>query len=276
MNLIVTDVTMTGETMKTSIGSYSFHGMLSEGKMDIFGYLETVKYRYNLGTADIWNMMLASTEEDYLRKVREALDEKELSVANLCVDGASLWDDDSEVRDRQYRNASANLRAAEILGAKTVRIDMGGRGHVMTEEQIEYVVTRYKEYANRALNNGFMIGPENHFGPALVPDNMLKVAEAVSHKAYGILLHLGHWDVDLENGDRLLAKWAVHTHVDADTCANGLDQKLQTLMNAGYNGYWGIEHHSGVNEYVEVEWQLASVRRALVKLHGDRQQDGMR
>lgn len=257
--------------MKTSIGSYSFHGLLEEGKMDIFGYLETVKYRYHLDTADIWNGMLATTEEDYLRKVRDALDEKELSVANLCVDGASLWDDHPDVRDRQYQNALANLRAAEILGAKTVRIDVGGKSHDMTEEQFDYVVKRYREYADRAMNNGYRIGPENHFGPALVPANMLKVAEAVSHKAYGILLHLGHWDVDVEDGDRLLAKWAVHTHVDAKTCKDGLKKKLKTLLDAGYEGYWGIEHHSAQSEYVEVEWQLASVRRALAKLNGNRE-----
>ncbi len=62
--------------------------------MDLFGYLEACRYRYHLGAADIWNGMVASTDEDYLLGVREALDERELELANLCVDGAHIWEDD--------------------------------------------------------------------------------------------------------------------------------------------------------------------------------------
>ena len=35
-----------------AVMSYSFHGLRNIGAMDIFGYLETVRYRYNLQTAD--------------------------------------------------------------------------------------------------------------------------------------------------------------------------------------------------------------------------------
>lgn len=34
------------------------------------------------------------------------------------------------------------------------------------------------------------------------------------------------------------------------------------MREAGYEGYWGVEHHSAHNEYAEVEWQLGTVRRA--------------
>ena len=30
-----------------SIASYAFHGLLREGAIDVFAYLETVKYRYD-------------------------------------------------------------------------------------------------------------------------------------------------------------------------------------------------------------------------------------
>ena len=41
--------------MNVSVLSYSFRGLLGEGKMDLFGYLEACKYRYGLRAADIWN-----------------------------------------------------------------------------------------------------------------------------------------------------------------------------------------------------------------------------
>lgn len=48
---------------RISILSYSFRGLLEQGKMDVFGYLETCKYRYGLSAADIWTGFLKSTDE---------------------------------------------------------------------------------------------------------------------------------------------------------------------------------------------------------------------
>ncbi len=255
--------------MKITIASYSFHGLREEGKIDAFGYLETVKYRYRLDAADFWNGLLDGTDEDYIRKVRQGVEAREMTVANYHIDGVHLWEDDPEARERNYQNAKAHLRLAELLGAQTVRIDTGGEVGPMTPEQFDYVVTRYQEYARWAGDHGFRIGPENHWGFSLIAENMERIAEAVAHPAYGILLHVGHWeDGDEEGGDRRMARWAVHTHLDAritDTC---LAERMQILMDAGYPGYWGVEHHSAQNEYREVAYQLAAVQRALSRLSG--------
>ena len=63
---------------RISILSYSFRGLLDQGQMDVFGYLESCKYRFRLDAADIWTGFLPNTEPAFLRKVREALDEREL------------------------------------------------------------------------------------------------------------------------------------------------------------------------------------------------------
>lgn len=97
--------------MKASIGGFSFYQLLSEGEMDIFGYLETVKFRYRLDAVDLWNGFFCDrnvpiwtlADEDYLRKIRKALDEKQLTVANLAVDRAHLWDPDPEVREQLHQ-----------------------------------------------------------------------------------------------------------------------------------------------------------------------------
>ena len=73
--------------MKISIASYAFYGLLKEGVIDLFGYLESCRYRYQVRTADIWNGMLVSTEDDFLIQVKAALDERGLTLANLCVGG---------------------------------------------------------------------------------------------------------------------------------------------------------------------------------------------
>ncbi|MEI6499786.1 MAG: sugar phosphate isomerase/epimerase, partial [Armatimonadota bacterium] len=132
---------------------------------------------------------------------------------------------------------------------------------------LAYVVARYREYCGVACEHGFTIGPETHWGPSLSPATQKAVFEGVNHPSYGILLHIGHWvDGQEEEGDVMAAPWATHTHVDARLARTCLREKVQLLLDAGYDGYWGVEHHSAHNECAEVEWQLAEVRRCLIEL----------
>lgn len=48
--------------MEISIASYSFHGLLRDGMIDVFGYLESSKYCYHVDAADIWNGFLPTTD----------------------------------------------------------------------------------------------------------------------------------------------------------------------------------------------------------------------
>jgi sugar phosphate isomerase/epimerase len=244
--------------MSVAIASYAFHGLLRAGMIDLFGYLESCRYRYDLRTADIWSGMLPSTDLDYLRKVRQALVERELVLVNLCVDGPHLWEDDPALREQHYQAALQYLQAAEYLGARTLRIDAGGREDDWTPEQFDYIVARYREYAQQAHERGFKVGPENHWGAEVVPANMRRLCEAVDHPGFGVLLHLR----DAE-GNATIAPWAMHTHFSWEITEDHLDEHMRLLRDAGYRGCWSVEHHSGANEYGEVAIQLAKVRDVL-------------
>jgi sugar phosphate isomerase/epimerase len=252
--------------VKISIISYSFRGLQDRGCLNLFGYLESVRYRYDLRAADIWNGTLASLDSDYIAEVRRELDGRDLTLACLAVDGAHIWDPDPEAREANHRNAITHLEAAERLGAQSVRIDVGGRSSDLGDEQFDCVVKRFREYAQRAHDGGYRIGPENHFGPALVPENMERIYRAVGSPAFGIMLHIGHWvDGAEEEGDRLVAPWAFHTHVDWRITTTCLQPKMEMLRATEYTGHWGIEHHTGANEYSEVAVQVAMVRDVLAR-----------
>jgi sugar phosphate isomerase/epimerase len=252
--------------MKLSVLSYSFRGLLMEGMMDVFGHLESLKYRYDLDAADLWSGTLASTDEDYLKKVKDALDERELVLADLAVDQANVWEDDAGDRERHHQNALAHLRAAEVLGARFVRIDAGGgrQDAVWTNEQFDHIVLRYKEYAQRAYDGGYKVGAENHWGPEKIWANMKKLHEAVDHAAFGVSCHIGGWGgPDADQADQLAAPWVLHTHFPWNITEGPLVEKMTHLRNAGYEGYYSVEHHTAKNEYTEVAVQLAKVRDVL-------------
>jgi len=244
--------------MKIAIASYAFHGLHAQGQIDLFGYMESCKYRYQLASADIWNGMFLSTEDDYLKKVKGALDERGLELANLCVDGAHIWEDDPDLREKNYQNALAYLHAAEVLGARTIRIDAGVREPMFTNQQFDWIVQRYQEYARRAADNGYRVGPENHWGAEVNPSNMVQICEAVDRPAFGILLHFRG-----NEGDALMAPWAMHTHISMEVTTTCLEDSMAMLRAAGYQGYWSVEHHSAKNEYSEVAIQVARVRDQL-------------
>lgn len=258
--------------MRISIASYSFHGLLAEGKMDAFTYLESCRYRYGLHAADFWNGIIGTTDWDVIHKVKQGVEEREMVVANYHVDGCHLWEDSAEQRAKNRETALLHLRIAAAIGAETVRFDTGGALEPMTNEQSDYIISTYKEYAQFAHDHGFKVGPENHWGISLIADNMEQIALGVDSPAYGILLHIGHWELgDADEGDRRLGRWAVHTHVDANVTRNCLAEKVQILQEVGYTGYWGVEHHSAKNEYAEVAYQLAEVRRVLARQTWERQ-----
>jgi sugar phosphate isomerase/epimerase len=255
--------------MNISIAAFSFHGALGEGTMDVFHYLEACRHRYHLNTADIWNGLLGpdpevQLDEARLKKVRRAMDERDLVCVNYHADGCHPWDPDPEARTRHMALAERHLHAAEILGATTVRIDTGGHDRSWTDEEFDVIVKAFKGFAARAHNEGYTIGPETHWGATNYPDNMLRLHAAVDSPAYGILLHMGKdtW-TSPDDYDRALAPIAIHTHIDQRTCYGRLDSALEILIQSGYKGVLGVEHHSGKNEISEVEAQVALVRRSL-------------
>src|SRR5690606_11922276 len=122
-------------------------------------------------------------------------------------------------------------------------------------------------YCERGAQNGYTVGPENHIGPSLSPVQMKKIAEAVDHPNFGILLHIGRWKEEAENGDEMVAPWVCHTHFDARTAvAEDAQDKIRMQQENGFDGYWRIEYNADKNQYVEIEWILGTVKRLLATL----------
>jgi sugar phosphate isomerase/epimerase len=274
---------------KLSILSYTFNGMVGRGMQDIFGYFETCKYRYNLDAADLWGGHLKDFrerydkgtyipfEEEWIAKVKEALDERELCIPNIAADGCHVITFDPERTELQYKNAKEHLKLAKMLGVGFVRFDSGpsfqmpdGRSD-WTNEEFDFIVKRYKEYAQYAYDNGFKVGAENHMGPSGVWKNLKKLYDAVNHPGFGVCIHIGGYrgatpeeTVEL---DKESAKIAVHTHIPMNIINGPLEEKMNNLRNAGYQGYYSVEVPGGrgENPYQNAAYALAKVRAVFSK-----------
>ncbi|UHA75593.1 sugar phosphate isomerase/epimerase family protein [Paenibacillus sp. 481] len=271
--------------MKLSIGAFSFNNLRLEGKMNIFSYIETVHERFNLQALDLWNAYFANisrplwqvADDATLFRIRDALKEREMTVVNLAVDTAHVWDPDPEVREALHQNALTYLRAAELIGAQSVRIDAVQHGDgVLSEEALEYIAARYREYAARGQEGGYWVGPENHTGFSVQPEAIARISTAVDHPSYGVLLHMGRWaskvpsvsrkpqlptEDEMAAGDEHVARWARHTHIDWRTLeAENAGARLHGLAQQGYDGYWAVEHHAPSGQLEAVEEALRRLR----------------
>ncbi len=249
-----------------SVGSWSYHALFEAGKMNVFGYLESIKYRYRLQHADIWNGMLASLDETYIDSIQATLQEEELIVANLAVDGADIWHDDPEVREHNAHKARTYLDIARKWGVQSLRIDLGIHDKTLTEEQFAFCVKRYKEYTKFAEEHGFRVGPQTHQLAAQVPANLKQLAEAVDSPAFGIVLNVNRWEADQAIGDEIAAPFTMHAQLDrafVDFTGPELVQKIQLLQRAGYQGCWSLEFRGGKDEYIETAHDLLTIQRAV-------------
>lgn len=271
------------EKQKLSILSFSFNKLVNRGMQDIFGYMETCKYRYNLHAADLWAGHLEGFRDvyagkyvpfndTYVAKVKEALDERGLFIPNIACDGCHVTDLNPERYEVNHKNALEHLKLAKTLGVGFVRFD-AGPSHQMphgrmewTEKEFDFMVKRYREYAQYAHDNGFRAGAENHMGPARSWKNLKKLYDAVDHPGFAFCVHIGGWhgtDEEKAQADRESAQFAAHTHVPWNIINGPLEEKLNNLRNAGYPGYYSVEVSTAENQYDIVATALAKVRTVM-------------
>jgi sugar phosphate isomerase/epimerase len=158
------------------------------------------------------------------------------------------------------------LKLAEKIGAKTIRLDAGVRETTFSDKQLDYVSKKFREYCKRASSFGAKLGTENHWGATQSFSNIEKLFDAVNEDNFGLLLHLGNWlDGDKDAHDLAMIKKAMHTHIDFEHCVDA-ERVLPPLKEGGYSGCWSVESHKSTNEYNNVAFQLAQVKRVISPL----------
>ncbi len=278
--------------MQLSVAGYSFHRNLESGKQDFFKHITDCR---DLGMTqlDPWNAQLApicagdevfragsdpahavlSAQDDaYLLRVRQAADAAGMPFGCIAVDGAHIYEPTEEARAANRRLADRWIDVAVILGAPQVRIDAGGPEE-MPGEVFEIIVAGYRDLVDRAAKKGIEILMENHWGPSLIPENVVKILEAV--EGLGLLFDTNNWGPGLrEHGWELCARYARSTHVKTfgfDAQGNDpsvdLDRAIRLVVEAGYTGCWGIEScPEDGDEYGAVEKTAALIKRNLKAL----------
>ncbi|HXQ35009.1 MAG TPA: TIM barrel protein, partial [Anaerolineales bacterium] len=219
--------------MELSLCSYSFHHLLEAGGQDVFKYISDC-HALGCTQLDLWNghlpsllddeahpegpssftpeyAQLSPTEVDYLARIKAAADSAGLPFGCLAVDGAHIYEPSPEARRAQQIKAYRWLNIAEQLSTQQIRIDSGGPPE-MPEDVLEVIVTGYNDLIPRARDKGMEIVIENHWGASRIPENVVRILEAVP--GLGLLFVTGNWPHELrETGWTQCARYARATHL---------------------------------------------------------------
>jgi hypothetical protein len=249
-----------------SIAAWSFHALREEGVLDVFGYLELLSGRFGLRHADIWSGFLPTLDAAFIRRIRREMDRREIVLENLCVDGPHLWDPDPAVRAEHDAKALEYMEAGRILGARTIRVDMGEKEPEFSSESFDYIASTYRKYARICSDVGIRIGPENHWGASKYPHNLVKMRRAVDHPAYGHLLHLeGFLGGDQEAGYEAVLPITMHVHVPMNALP-AAKELIRKAAASGYTGCYSAEMFGGRLEIERSAWHLATLRCIMAEL----------
>ena len=278
-----------GSNVKIGIGSYSFHRLLASGEHDMFsyitdckalgatqlepwnGHLEPIRARDDAlkAAGDAEGAKLDVDERAYLARVREVAAGAGLPFGCLAVDGAHVYEPTEEARRANRIIADRWLAVAEALGASQIRIDSGGPED-MPEEVFDTIVAGYADLVERACVRGVEVIMENHWGASCVPENVVRILEAV--EGLGLLFDTGNWaEGTAERGWTLCAKYARSTHFktfvfdeDGNETTADIPRAVGIVAATGYDGCWGVEScPTDGDEYGAARKTIALIKRAL-------------
>ena len=275
--------------MDISIGGFSFHRLLQSGQQDIFKYIADCK---ELGATqlDPWNAQLApiqsadsvvkagsdpahaeltAQDDAYLTGVKKASEEADLPFGCIAVDGAHIYEPTAEARAANRRLADRWIEVAALLGAQQVRVDAGGPQD-LPDEVFKIIVDGYEDLIARAGAKGIEVLMENHWGPSVIPENVVLILESV--KGLGLLFDSHNWAPGMQDRAWVMcAPYARSTHFKTfrfDEQGNepsvDIPRAIRLLVEAGYDGCWGVEScPEDGDEYGAARKTIALIKRTL-------------
>jgi len=241
-----------------SCDTYSLRDYFAQGRLD---YLTVPAKLKELGIPgitynDIW---MKSYDTAYLDQIKKACADAGITITGFICEGNLATLDDAKWNAQIEENAK-KMKAAAYLGAKVIRMNLGGLGDEAKDDTIgaERCIAAFKKLIPLAKELGIKMTIENHGGVSKKADTILKVIKGSDPRWVGACLDFGNWPDDIRYTESAkLAPYAYHVHAKTHTFnEQGEDvnkdykRLLQMLKDANYKYAVSIEYE-GPEDQIE-------------------------
>lgn len=265
----------TGSTLKLSLNSYSFNGLLRSGIMDLFQLIDFCASQ-GLEAIDPTGYYFpgypARPDEDYISRFK-----RKAYLSGLDISGTGTRNDftnpDKEALRRDIEHVKEWILVAEQLGSPLLRVFPGkvlpvGQDREAAEKQ---VADALREVADFGQKHGVLIAMQNHNEFLKTSGEIIRIMKMVDHEWFGLHLDIG----SLRQGNpyeeiRKVVGYAITWQVKELVYFNGEPRKTDLLEvfriahEAGYRGYLPLETLGEGDPYQKVRSLIAEARKALV------------
>ena len=274
-----------------SLAQWSLHRKLKSGKMDNLDFAKVAKEEFGIHAVEYVNQFFKDKAGDqgYLGQMKQRAADLGVKSLLIMIDGeGKLGDADEAKRAQAVEKHHKWVEAAKFLGCHSIRVNAASGGSY--EEQVDRAADGLAKLSEFAAKSDINVIVENHGGLSSNGQWLAQVIRKVNMDNCGTLPDFGNFTINRGgNGtepvvyDRYLgmaslmpfAKAVSAKSHDFDTDGNetktDYEKMLTIMLDAGYNGYVGIEYEG--RELRESEGILATkklLERCRDKLAGNR------
>ncbi|MGB6045123.1 MAG: sugar phosphate isomerase/epimerase family protein [Pirellulales bacterium] len=245
---------------KISCTEYSLHRMIGGGKLDNLEYAPFVKKEFNLDAVEYWNQPFFDKAEDdeYIADMRKRADDAGVSGTVILIDGeGNLGDPDEKQRVDAVNRHKKWVLCAKQLGCHSIRVNAGSAGSY--DEQLQRAADGLRRLSEFAASHEMSVIVENHGGLSSNGEWLAAVMKRVGLDSCGTLPDFGNFgNYDRYQGVQELMPYAKSVSAKShDFDAEGNEthtdylRMMKIVVDAGFNGYVGIEFEGGRLSEVE-------------------------
>ena len=264
---------------KISLAQWSLHRPLFAGKIDNLDFAGIAAKHGILGLEYVNQFFKDKAEDEaYLAEMKRRADDAGTeSILIMCDGEGRLGDPDAALRKESVERHYKWVTAAKYLGCHSIRVN--GYSDGTAEEQMKLVADGLHQLCLFGDEHGLNVIIENHGGYSSNGKWLARTIEMADHPRAGTLPDFGNFRVsedetyDSYRGIQELMPFAkgvsVKTTVyDDHGNVHPLDymRMMRIVLDAGWNGYCGIEHGPRDREIegiLEVKAALEQVREKI-------------
>ena len=253
------------EPFKISLAEWSLHRALQSKKIDHLDFISLTKTEFGLDAVEYVNSFFFDKAQDqkYLNEMNTRANDHDVkSLLIMCDNEGNLGDPDKNKRNQAVENHYKWAEAAKFLGCHAIRVNARSEG--LWDDQVELAADGLRKLTEFGDSIGINTIVENHGGLSSNGKWLAAVMEKVDHLRVGTLPDFGNFRIqgdewyDRYKGMAELMPYAkavsAKSHeFDANGDETGSDfyRMMDIVLDAGYNGYVGIEYEGSVHSEME-------------------------